>query len=49
MRVHAEFRNVAQLHSLLLTLEADSHVAEVLRYRPSGVEADVSAATETAL
>ena len=34
--VHAELRDVAQLHSLMLTLEADSHVAALSRYRASG-------------
>ncbi|MGB5865514.1 MAG: bifunctional (p)ppGpp synthetase/guanosine-3',5'-bis(diphosphate) 3'-pyrophosphohydrolase [Sulfitobacter sp.] len=31
--VHAEFRDVAQLHALMLTLEAESDVAALARYR----------------
>ena len=34
--VLAELRDVAQLHSLMLTLEAESHVAVLTRYRASG-------------
>ncbi len=33
--VYAEMRDVAQLHTLMLTLEADSHVAALARYRAS--------------
>jgi GTP pyrophosphokinase/guanosine-3',5'-bis(diphosphate) 3'-pyrophosphohydrolase len=31
--IHADLRDVAHLHSLMLTLEAESDVAEVVRYR----------------
>jgi GTP pyrophosphokinase/guanosine-3',5'-bis(diphosphate) 3'-pyrophosphohydrolase len=31
--IYVELRDVAHLHSLMLTLEAESHVAEVSRYR----------------
>ena len=33
--IYVELRDVAHLHSLILTLEAESEVAEVVRYRPS--------------
>jgi GTP pyrophosphokinase len=33
LMINVELRDVEQLHSLLLTLEAESHVAEVVRFR----------------
>jgi GTP pyrophosphokinase/guanosine-3',5'-bis(diphosphate) 3'-pyrophosphohydrolase len=47
--VHAELRDVAQLHSLMLTLEAESHVAALERYRDTGPHADAVATLEVAL
>ena len=47
--VSAEFRDVAQLHSLMLTLEAESNVAALSRYRDSGRQADAVAAVEQTL
>lgn len=47
--VRAEFRDAAQLHSLMLTLEAESNVAALSRYRDSSREADAIAAVEQAL
>jgi len=44
--VNAEFRNVAQLHSMLLTLEAESHVAALGRYRDITHPADPRRAEE---
>jgi GTP pyrophosphokinase/guanosine-3',5'-bis(diphosphate) 3'-pyrophosphohydrolase len=49
VRVHAEFRDVAQLHSLMLTLEADSHVAELSRFRATVKEANAMMAAENTL
>ncbi|WP_299025326.1 bifunctional (p)ppGpp synthetase/guanosine-3',5'-bis(diphosphate) 3'-pyrophosphohydrolase [uncultured Sulfitobacter sp.] len=46
--VHAELRDAGQLHSLMLTLEAESHVAAITRYRDTGVQADAIAAVENA-
>ena len=34
--VHVELRDVAQLHSLMLTLEAESNVAAISRFRDAG-------------
>ncbi|AXI45059.1 bifunctional (p)ppGpp synthetase/guanosine-3',5'-bis(diphosphate) 3'-pyrophosphohydrolase [Sulfitobacter sp. SK012] len=31
--IHVDLRNVEHLHSLMLTLEAESHVAEIVRFR----------------
>ena len=44
--VHAELRDVAQLHSLMLTLEAESNVAAISRYRAMGSQADMDAVAE---
>ena len=44
--VHAELRDVAQLHSLMLTLEADTHVAELSRHRASGPDANAGLLVE---
>ena len=33
LMINVELRDVEQLHSLILTLEAESHVAAVARYR----------------
>ncbi|WP_298858339.1 bifunctional (p)ppGpp synthetase/guanosine-3',5'-bis(diphosphate) 3'-pyrophosphohydrolase [uncultured Sulfitobacter sp.] len=44
--VHAEMRDVAQLHSLMLTLEAESNVAAISRYRASGAQLEINAAAE---
>jgi len=49
VKLHAEVRDLAQLHSLMLTLEAESHVATLSRYRDTGREADAVAAVESAL
>ncbi|KIN73955.1 RelA/SpoT family protein [Sulfitobacter guttiformis] len=38
--VHAELRDVEQLHSLMLTLEAESNVAALSRYRATGAQPD---------
>ena len=38
--VHAELRDAAQLHSLMLTLEAESNVAALSRYRDPSLSAD---------
>jgi GTP pyrophosphokinase/guanosine-3',5'-bis(diphosphate) 3'-pyrophosphohydrolase len=38
--VRAEFRDVAQLHSLMLTLEAENNVAALSRYRDTSVPMD---------
>jgi len=40
--VHAEFRDVAQLHSLMLTLEAESDVAALSRYRDTSTPAEAT-------
>ncbi|MEQ6201915.1 bifunctional (p)ppGpp synthetase/guanosine-3',5'-bis(diphosphate) 3'-pyrophosphohydrolase [Sulfitobacter sp. HNIBRBA2951] len=47
--VRAEFRDLAQMHSLMLTLEAESNVAALSRYRDSGRQADAIAAVEQTL
>jgi len=44
--LRAEFRDVAQLHSLMLTLEAEDNVAALSRYRDSGRAADAVAGVE---
>ena len=44
--VYAEMRDVAQLHTLMLTLEADSHVAALARYRASSPTAAESLLAE---
>lgn len=44
--VHAELRDVAQLHSLMLTLEAESNVAALSRYRAVGAKMDAAAFAE---
>ena len=44
--VRAEMRDVAQLHSLMLTLEADSHVAALTRHRGNAYEAADAVAPE---
>ena len=46
LMVHAELRDVAQLHTLMLTLEADSHVAALTRYRASSPTAAESLLVE---
>lgn len=46
--LRAELRDVAQLHSLMLTLEAEDNVAALSRYRDSGRETDASVAVERA-
>jgi guanosine-3',5'-bis(diphosphate) 3'-pyrophosphohydrolase len=48
VRVLAEFRDSAQLHSLMLTLEAESHVADLFRHRATGAELDAMASVESA-
>ena len=45
--VHAEFRDAAQLHSLMLTLEAERDVAALNRYRDTGPEASARAVPES--
>ncbi len=47
--VLGEFRDAAQLHSLMLTLEAESHVADLSRQRLTGKELDEMSAAESAL
>jgi len=44
--LRAEFRDVAQLHSLMLTLEAEDNVAALSRYRDSGRAADAVTGVE---
>ncbi|MBB3992648.1 GTP pyrophosphokinase/guanosine-3',5'-bis(diphosphate) 3'-pyrophosphohydrolase [Sulfitobacter undariae] len=39
--VHAEFRDIAQLHSLMLTLEAEGDIAALSRYRDLSAPTDV--------
>jgi GTP pyrophosphokinase/guanosine-3',5'-bis(diphosphate) 3'-pyrophosphohydrolase len=46
VRVLAEFRDAAQLHSLMLTLEAESHVAALSRHRATGQEVERATAVE---
>jgi GTP pyrophosphokinase/guanosine-3',5'-bis(diphosphate) 3'-pyrophosphohydrolase len=43
----AEFRDAAQLHSLMLTLEAESNVAALSRYRDTGAHSGAQANTRT--
>jgi GTP pyrophosphokinase len=38
LMINVELRDVEQLHSLMLTLEAESHVAEVVRFREKPVK-----------
>jgi GTP pyrophosphokinase/guanosine-3',5'-bis(diphosphate) 3'-pyrophosphohydrolase len=45
--VNAELRDAAQLHSLMLTLEAESNVAALSRHRDTSAQAEPNAATET--
>lgn len=47
--VSVEVRDAAQLHSLMLTLEAEDHVAAINRYRDTGALADAISAVERAL
>jgi guanosine-3',5'-bis(diphosphate) 3'-pyrophosphohydrolase len=46
--IHAEFRDAAQLHSLMLTLEAESNVAAISRYRDTGAQAKTGPLAELA-
>ncbi len=46
--VHVEFRDAAHLHSLMLTLEAESEVAAITRYRRTGTDAQEQPPEEAA-